>query len=61
MKKVLGIIAATALLVGTFAYSVMAFGPGYRNAVDGGGYNGICDNNLNLSADQQQKMLAFRQ
>jgi Spy/CpxP family protein refolding chaperone len=63
MKKLLSIIAIAVLLVGSITVTALAFGPG-NGACPGGkrtgfGMRGL--NSLNLTNDQQQKVLAIRQ
>lgn len=62
MKKLLSIIAVTVLLIGSMAFTTLAFGPGngacyWKGA--GFGMRGL--NSLNLTSDQQQKIMAIRQ
>jgi Spy/CpxP family protein refolding chaperone len=63
MKKLLSIIAVTVLLVGSITFTALAFGPG-KGAHHGGrdmGFGMWGLNSLNLTNDQQQKVLAVRQ
>jgi Spy/CpxP family protein refolding chaperone len=68
MKKTLIMFTIVAVLIGTIGYSALAFGPGQgrgRNQGEGMGMrNGRSHGlmaELNLTPEQQQKMLAIRQ
>lgn len=63
MKKLLSIIAVAVLLVGSITFTALAFGPG-NGAFPGGKGTGFSMrglDSLNLTNDQQQKVLAIRQ
>jgi Spy/CpxP family protein refolding chaperone len=61
LKKILLITAIVALLIGSLTLAAFAYGPGNGGGwgCKGGGNFGI--NSLNLTAEQQQKILAIRQ
>lgn len=63
MKKLLSIVAVTVLLIGTIAFTALAFGPGNGACQGGKGTgNGMWGlNSLNLTNEQQQKILIIRQ
>jgi Spy/CpxP family protein refolding chaperone len=61
MKKLLSIIAVTVLLVGSLAFTTLAFGPGNGACPGGKGGFGMRElDSLNLTNDQQQKILTIR-
>ena len=61
MKKILLITIIAALLVGTLSLAALAFGPGRGPGQGQAGGYGLYNNSLNLTADQQQKILAIQQ
>jgi Spy/CpxP family protein refolding chaperone len=62
MRKTILIILAAALLIGSLSAGVMAMGrgQGFNGGQTGAGF-GCYNNALNLTADQQQKILAIQQ
>jgi Spy/CpxP family protein refolding chaperone len=63
MKKLLAIIAITALLIGSLTFTALAYGPGNGACREGKGmgYGMRGFKSLNLTNEQQQKILAVRQ